>query len=1280
MNGATLKLVNTSTRPSSAPARNPNSRSTRHASRAEVNEKNLQFWYDYRAINGAYIYGGRKAPFGIVNFPFEFAKLRKMIAKRDRRIWDVAQGKPVTDKIDDSDSGPLPRIETNVPEERHITTPDEALKTFKLPEGYKIELFASEVEFPDLKKPVQMTFDAKGRLWVTTMPSYPMYQPGKPVNDKVLIFEDSNGDGKADKQIVFADGLHVPTGIELGDGGAYVSAQPNMLFLKDTDGDGKADKKDIILGGFDTADSHHAIHALTWDPGGALYFNEGVFHFSQVETPYGPQRIHDAGLFRFEPKTWKFDIFVTYPFANPWGHYVDKWGQNFVADASGGANYYGTPFSGQVDYPEKHGGMNTFFPTQWRPTCGCELVASKHFPDDTQGDYLLNNDIGFQGILRYRVAEDKSGFKGTPVEPLLTSSDKNFRPVDLEFGPDGALYVVDWFNPLVGHMQHSIRDPKRDVEHGRIWRITYPSRPLVKSGQDRRRFDRRTARPPEIVRGSDPLPCPPRASREEARGGARHAQDLGRWPEQNRPRLLAIAARSPLAQAEPGCGGRGLPQRHAHLRRAEGPRRGHASPLLLAGPGQRTPRPPASPDQRQGAKGPARSDPRLKFLHRRRRYEGPGNRPGGAGPSPGLLPRIHPERDEQDARTQDQEQVSWSVAVGPVEGPVHPPKPGGLGLRRSCQFTSTGVLPMFRNIAPLMLLTLLLPPVTADDAPRADSPLIRLLKSGRIPEERQPQIIAKIGQLGSAEDLAFLFDRAADPKGFSPSIRAKALDSLAVSALTRKGLKPTGDLGRIGTLLASETDPASRLAAIRLAGLWKVEAASGGLRQILDETSSDDVARIAAIEALLELRKWDDIKLYTSPEKPRSVRFAAIGALSRKEPETAAKLAITVVREAKPGEDLAALIGPILDLKEGASFLSREVESQGLIADSAKLALRAVYALGRADAALIASLSKAAGVENDTKPPTKEEMDRLVAAVTARGDAARGERIFRRSDLNCNKCHSIAGAAGGVGPDLAAVGLTAPVDFVISSILTPDQAIKEQYHTLIVATNDGQIFQGIVADKDESKVVLKQATGELKTVPTSEIDESKEGGSLMPKGLANLLTRDEFVDLVKFVAELGKPGPYAIRSKPTIFRWRLMKPVPEELRNGSLDEGQFIAKVRDSEPSNWVAAYSLATGELPLDEFTELAGSRVLFLRGEIDVSSAGELDVDLGTHHGVSAWLDDAPGERPGRGLKWKVTPGRHTITLRIDMTDKKMTPPRVEISKAAGSSAEFSVSRRPK
>jgi glucose/arabinose dehydrogenase len=446
---------------------------------AAIKEKNRQFYYDYRAVNGCYIYGGRKSPFGIVNFPAEFAKLRKMIQNRERQIWDIAQGKLVPASIDDSNTGGFVDVVTNFKGKIHITTPAEEQATFTLPEGYAINLFASEVEFPALEDPVAMTFDARGRLWVTVMPSYPMYLPGVPPNDKVLIFDDTSGDGKADQCTVFADGLYLPIGIELGSGGVYVSQMPNLMFLQDSDGDDRADSRELIMHGFDTADSHHAMHAFTWDPGGALYWQEGVFHYTQVETPYGPRRCNESGIFRFEPRTRKFDIFVSYGFANPWGHFIDGWGQNFVADASGGANYYGTAFSGQVDYPQKHGRMKEFLRMQWRPTCGCELVYSRHFPHDTQGDYLLNNNIGFQGILRYRVKEDGAGFAGTPVEPLLKSSDASFRPVALQFGPDGALYVLDWFNPLIGHMQHSLRDPNRDHTHGRIWRITYPRRPLV---------------------------------------------------------------------------------------------------------------------------------------------------------------------------------------------------------------------------------------------------------------------------------------------------------------------------------------------------------------------------------------------------------------------------------------------------------------------------------------------------------------------------------------------------------------------------------------------------------------------------------------------------------------------------------------------------------------------------------------------------------------------------------------------------------------------------------
>ncbi|MGH9660356.1 MAG: PVC-type heme-binding CxxCH protein, partial [Bryobacteraceae bacterium] len=357
--------------------------------------------------------------------------------------------------------------------------PKVALSRLKVADGYQINLFASEMEFP-IGKAVAMTFDGRGRLWVATMPTYPHYYPGKPPDDKLIILEDTNGDGKADKHTVFASGLYLAAGFELGYGGVFIAQQPNLVFLKDTNGDDVADERHVVLHGFGTEDSHHAIHAFTWGPAGELYLHEGTFHHSQVETPWGTVRVDEAAVFRYEPRTQKLGVFVSYPFANPWGHCFDPWGQDFIADASGGSNYFAAAFSGHVDYPRKHPRMREFTTTKVRPTCGCEIVTSRQFPEEAQGNFLLNNTIGFHGIKQHRIIAEGSGFTTQEIEPLLQSSDINFRPVDLKFGPDGALYLVDWFNPLVGHMQYSLRDSRRDRTHGRIWRITYKGRPTLR--------------------------------------------------------------------------------------------------------------------------------------------------------------------------------------------------------------------------------------------------------------------------------------------------------------------------------------------------------------------------------------------------------------------------------------------------------------------------------------------------------------------------------------------------------------------------------------------------------------------------------------------------------------------------------------------------------------------------------------------------------------------------------------------------------------------------------
>ena len=354
-----------------------------------------------------------------------------------------------------------------------------ALERLRPAPGYEVNLFASEERFPEVGKPLAMTFDARGRLWVLTSPTYPHLLPGRSPGDKLVILEDVDGDGRADTSRIFADDLYVPMGFELGDGGVYVCAQPNLLFLRDTDGDDRADQRTVVLHGFGTEDSHHSLSAFTWDPGGGLHFQEGTFLHSQVETPYGPVRVENAAVFRYEPRTERLSVFASYPYANPWGHAIDRWGQNFISDASNGYNHFGTAYSGHVDYPRKQLPIREWTNTRVRPTSGIEFVSSRHFPEEAQGNFLINNVIGFHGTKQYRVVEDGSGFAGIEVEPLLQSSDPNFRPVALQFGPDGALYIVDWFNPLIGHMQYSMRDPGRDTLHGRVWRVTAKGRPLV---------------------------------------------------------------------------------------------------------------------------------------------------------------------------------------------------------------------------------------------------------------------------------------------------------------------------------------------------------------------------------------------------------------------------------------------------------------------------------------------------------------------------------------------------------------------------------------------------------------------------------------------------------------------------------------------------------------------------------------------------------------------------------------------------------------------------------
>ena len=454
---------------------------------AAVKDKDWFWANDYNILNGVHTHGQRYNPYGPQNYPDEVKKSREMAALRDDLIHAVAGGKTDSLKVDDSKTHPLPPVPTN-----YQASPKngnagylygkDAEKTLTVPEGYKVELFASEKEFPNLAKPMQLSFDNKGRLWVAVMPAYTHHRPGDPMpDDKLLIYEDTNGDGKADKETVFADKLHLPIGFEFAPEGVYVSEEPNLLLLRDTNGDDKCDVREIVLGGFDSHDTHHAISAYTADPSGGIILCEGVFLHSNVETAYGPVRAMDGGFFRFSPQRHHLERTASVSIPNPWGFVYDEWGQDFFLHTSGTTMNWLLPSTLKAPYGTKTPLTKDLIPEgqKVRPTSGLEVVSSRHFPDEVQGDLILCNAIGFLGIKQHQIKDEGTGYKTSFRHDLLRSSDGNFRPADLEFAPDGSLYVVDWHNVLIGHMQHNARDPLRDHTHGRIYRITYPSRPLV---------------------------------------------------------------------------------------------------------------------------------------------------------------------------------------------------------------------------------------------------------------------------------------------------------------------------------------------------------------------------------------------------------------------------------------------------------------------------------------------------------------------------------------------------------------------------------------------------------------------------------------------------------------------------------------------------------------------------------------------------------------------------------------------------------------------------------
>ena len=1048
--------------------------------RQAVIEKH-RLWYDYwRPANWKLLYGDdARRQFtrgGKDSIPFkeEWRQLVPLVEKAEQRVWRIAAG--------DADPGAnRPAPETLHGDAR--ANIDEELSAFSTWDGFEVNLFASERE--GLTSPLAIRWDPAGRAYVTVTTTYPHVFPGDLPNDKIIMLDDTDADGVADRSTVFAEGLNIPTGLEWGDGGLYVGQNTEILFLKDTDGDRKADVRQVVLGGFGNGDSHQTINSFFWSPDGELFFGHGDGCESRVETPWGASHLFNAGFYRFRPRRLQLIPFLEGHMGpgNPWGIAFDAWGQVFNVDGAGGVNWLspGMVSTTHVRRLRRIGEPGGY--------CGIGYLDGGGIPAELRGNFVTG-DFKANRVKMFSLTADDAGYRLEWQEPILKSQHRNFRPVDVKVGPDGAIYVVDWYNPITCHQDDAYRDPTRDKQHGRIWR-------LAAQQQSVRPPDLQRLSTAEVVRA---LAAPEYWTRYQAKRALTEreapavSRALGAWvrsldakqPDYEFHLYQAIGAYATIEWVEP--------RLLSRLLNAQDPRaRAFASRLV--------------------GRWHDRLDDPLDLLAER-------------------IEDAHPQvrMEAVVACAAIPTARSICVAAGVVDQPrddwidyafkqaVHRLRPWWQPAFQAGKLTFA---------RPSHLASVL---NEAGGREALDS-LKSLVEAGELDAGVRGSAIASILAVGGPEDLqSFGLDPQRYTVGgrYDAEAHAGALKQL-ISVTGFRDERPAGNLAAQLTVVIQKNDAELYAHALNLAGLWGVKELAEAVVSAAENEALPLPVRSNAFLALAHLnlpKGIKDLHNYASEMQTSALRAAAIEALAVVDPLGAAERAAKYLSGLDLlQDDPSVVLRAVLDRKGGAAALSNALQRESLDAETATGLLRALFSSGRSDASLLTVLQKAIGAA--ARPPEYSAgmVERLATAAAETGDAQRGSALFGK--LACASCHKVSGAGGRVGPDLTAIGTTLSAQRIVEEVLWPSRQIKEGYSMLTVITNDGKVHQGYERRTAESQeagnlVLESLATSDRITIEKAQIEEKRVTGSAMPAGLMALLSREQLLDLIQYLRELGK--------------------------------------------------------------------------------------------------------------------------------------------------------------
>jgi putative heme-binding domain-containing protein len=1161
--------------------------------RQTIVRKNHLYFDRWRPQNETYLLGFRKHEQGqnakeiplfdplVQDQDEAIFKIQDLIAHKSNKYSPQAI-KPITGLV---------KPDTNAPPEWQ--------PQFDVAPGFEVSLWA---ENPLIAKPSQMNFDPQGRLWIATSSIYPQVLPGEMPNDKIIIVEDTTGSGKANKATVFADGLFLPTGIEPGDGGCYAAQSTELLHLSDQHHSGKADTRRVVLSGFGTEDTHHILHTLRWGHDGMLYFNQSIYIHSHIETPNGVVRLNSGGLYHLRPPTMELEVFLR-GFCNPWGHQFDEFGQSFVTD---GAGYQGISFGVRdatyFTYAAIRKEMQSISPGSYPKFCGLEIVRSQQFPDDWQGQ-MITADFRAHRIARFKVTEEGAGYVSKEMGDVLRTTNVTFRPIDMKFGPDGALYVADWSNPIINHGEVDFRDGRRDHEHGRIWRIVAKNRPLLpridftkwKNTQllnelvSSNAYNAQQSRRVLTERGKKILSDLQSWTAAQKTDAARME---GLWMFQSIDVVDTDALKTVLASKDGhvrAAGYRVLSQWHNRVP--------HAFDLFAAG----------TKDQFLRA--------RLEAVRAIAQF-----------PTVRSAELILDALGTKDAFLDYAIWLSINDLAQPWVAAIKSGAWNAEGREAQLEFGLTSIEPSLAG------------PALAD-----------FLKQHPLTRDGHGRWIELIGRAGTANELQIIYDHVIQNQ-FDEGASLRALKALSEAAKNRS-VKPAERRDALCAFIKTATGK-PQLEGVQLAGEWKLESAVTDLVALAKDSKPQ--LRDAVFDSLRKIggdKALGAIRTLATDGQTLATRRAAITTWVALDISNAMPAAVTLLRNATNSDDSIAIWKSLLETKGAAPLLARALPKNGFPQVAGKAGLRAARETGHNDVELIVALTRASGLQDTETKLTEAETKALIKEITDTGEALRGEKIFRRQQVSCASCHAIGGVGGKVGPDLTSIGASSPVDYLIESVFYPNAKIKDGYHSYLIETEDETEHSGILVRENNDELVIRDASNKEVSIPKNKIRKKTQGGSLMPSGLLDALAHQEKLDLFKFLSELGKPGSFDA-SHPNVAR--LWKVSVESHRSEQFGDDQIVKSEWSAE--QWRLAPTFVDGHLVRADLKQAASPQhgistaSVFCATEFRVTQDGTIPLDVSVDgKPTAAWLDGKPVVCD-KQIKPELKSGLHRIVFKFD------------------------------